>query len=57
MSHILDAFIFIGPPNSVSCLHDINRFITLVDELSIPITHGKICLSSTLITVHGIGHW
>ena len=54
MSHILDDFIFIGPPNSVSCLQDLNRFITLADELYIPIKHEKTCLPSILITVHGI---
>ena len=54
VSHILDDFIFIGPPNSVSCLQDLNRFIALADELSIPIKHKKTCLPSTIITVHGI---
>ena len=29
VSHTLDYFIFIGLPNSVSCLHDLNQFITL----------------------------
>ena len=51
VSHNLDDFIF----NSVSCLHDLNRFITLAEELYIPIKHEKTCFSSTLITVHDIG--
>ena len=32
-SHILDDFIFIGPPNSVSYLQDLNRFIAFAGEL------------------------
>ena len=54
VSHILDDFIFIGPPNSVSCLQDLKQFITLAEELSIPVKHEKTCFPSTLITVHGI---
>ena len=53
VSHILDDFVFIGPPNSV--LQDFSRFITLAEELSIPIKQEKTCLPSTLITVHDIG--
>ena len=29
VSHILDDFIFIGPPNSSRCLHDLNLFMAL----------------------------
>ena len=54
VSHILDDFIFIGPPNSDSCLQDLNQFIALATDLSIPIKHEKTCLPSTLVTVHGI---
>ena len=51
---ILDDFIFIGPPNSLTCFHDLNKFIVLAEELSIPIKHQKTCQPSTCITVHGI---
>ena len=47
-SHILDDFIFIGPPDSPSCLQDLNRFMDLAHELSIPIKqekHGSPLLS------------
>ena len=54
VSHILDDFIFIGPPNSDSCLQDLNQFLALANDLSIPIKHEKTCLPSTLVTVHGI---
>ena len=54
VSHILDDFIFIGPPNSLTCLHDLNKFIVLSEELSIPMKHQKTCQPSTCITVHGI---
>ena len=54
VSHILDDFIFIGPPNSLTCFRDLNKFIALAEELSIPIKHQKICLPSSRITVHGI---
>ena len=33
VSHILDDFIFIGPPNSLTCFHDLNEFIGLAEEL------------------------
>ena len=54
VSHILDDFIFIGPPNSLTCFHDLNKFIVLSEELSIPMKHQKTCQPSTCITVHGI---
>ena len=54
VSHILDDFIFIGPPNSDSCFQDLNQLIALANDLSIPIKHEKTCLPSTLVTVHGI---
>ena len=61
VSHILDDFIFMGPPDSPSCLQDLNRFMDLAQELSIPIKQEKTCLPSTIITVHGIEldtvHW
>ena len=61
VSHILDDFIFMGPPDSPTCLHDLNRFLHLAHELSIPIKQEKTCLPSTVITVHGIEldtvHW
>lgn len=54
VSHILDNFILMGPPHSSRCLQDLNRFIALAHELSVPNKHEKTCLPSTLITVHGI---
>ena len=50
----LGRFHFIGPPNSLTCFHDLNKLIALAEELSIPIKHQKTCLPSTRITVHGI---
>ncbi|MEG7522284.1 MAG: hypothetical protein M3H12_04180, partial [Chromatiales bacterium] len=43
VSHILDDFIFMGPPDSTRCLQDLNRFLDLARELSIPIKHEKTC--------------
>ena len=61
VSPILDDFIFMGPPDSPTCLQDLNRFLELARELSIPIKQEKTCLPSTVITVHGIEldtiHW
>ena len=54
VSHILDDFIFIGLPNSLRCLQDLNLFMALENELSIPIKHAKTCFPATLITAHGI---
>ena len=30
---VLDDLIFIGPPNSLTCFHDLNKFIGLAEEL------------------------
>ena len=54
VSHILDDFIFMGPPDSPSCLQDLNHFMDLAQELSILNKQEKTCLPSILITVHGI---
>ena len=36
VSHISDDVIFMDPPDSPACLQDLNRFMDLAQELSIP---------------------
>ena len=54
VSHILDDFIFVGPPDSPRCQRDLDSFFTLSNQLSIPINHKKTCVPATVCTVHGI---
>lgn len=54
MSHILDDFFFIGPPNSEKCKHDLENFLALCDRINIPINMEKTFWPVTCITIYGI---
>lgn len=54
MSHMIDDFFFIGSPASHSCLTDLNNFITLCDNIGIPLNPNKTCLPNTNIIIYGI---
>jgi hypothetical protein len=54
MSHILDDFIFFGPPQSKRCKVFLEAFLALADSLSIPIREEKTVQPSTCVTLHGI---
>ncbi|CAG2240910.1 unnamed protein product [Mytilus edulis] len=54
MSHILDDFLFVGPPQSQKCNQDLQTFIQLCNRLGIPIKKEKTVLPTTVITIYGI---
>lgn len=54
MSHIIDDFLFVGPPNSSKCGQDLNRFLSLCEKLGVPIKDEKTVQPSTVITIYGI---
>ena len=54
MSHILDDFIFFGPPQSSRCNQSLQSFLMLCESLQLPIKPEKTVLPSTSVTLHGI---
>ena len=54
MSHILDDFLFVGPPKSDKCQQDLDNFLTLCSKLGVPIKDEKTVQSTTVITIYGI---
>jgi hypothetical protein len=54
MSHILDDFIFIGPPADNQCRINLLSFFSLAERLGIPIKHSKTVFPTTVAVVHGI---
>ena len=54
MSHILDDFMFFGPPNSSQCATDLDKFMSLCKQLNVPIKQSKTVLPTTKIILHGI---
>ena len=54
ISHILDDFIFVGPPNSNECANDLQMFLKMCEDLNVPIKISKTQPPSEIITVHGV---
>ena len=54
MSHILDDFMFFGPPGSPECLNSLNAFLLLTESIGLPIKQEKTVLPSTCVELHGI---
>lgn len=54
MSHILDDFIFFGPPDSPVCNRSLHSFLCLCESLSLPVKHEKTVHPSTCVILHGI---
>ncbi len=54
MSHIIDDFMFVGPPQSDKCGLYLSSFMKLAAELGIPVKQEKTVLPSTCVIVHGI---
>ncbi len=54
MSHILDDFIFFGPPASSACQRQLDTFLCLSNSLNIPVKHQKTVLPATKVVLHGI---
>ena len=52
MPHILDDFLFVGPPKSDKCQQDLDKFLTLCSILGVPIKAKKKC--STYCYYHHI---
>ena len=53
-AHILDDFLFVGPPDYISCLADFNKFLDMAKVLGVPIKIEKTVLPCTTITFVGI---
>ena len=54
MSHILDDFIFFGPPSSPICQRSLKTFMVLAQSLNLPVKAEKTVLPSTQVELHGI---
>ena len=54
MSHILDDFIFFGPPSSQDCQCYLASFLHLASSLNLPIKHNKTVQPTTKAILHGI---
>ncbi len=54
MSHILDAFIFVGKQDSGQCAHSLYTFLALAKQLNVPINESQTCLLSTTQVIFGI---
>ncbi|KAK3101834.1 hypothetical protein FSP39_006695 [Pinctada imbricata] len=54
MSHILDDFFFIGPPNSEKCSADLTEFLALCERVNIPINKEKTLQPVTKLIIYGI---
>ena len=53
-THILDDFMFLGPPDSDRCQSYLQFFLLLCELLNIPINHNKTVHPSTVVIIHGI---
>lgn len=54
MSHILDDFFFVGPPNSISCSNDLASFLFLCKSIGVPIKMEKTKAPTTNLVIYGI---
>lgn len=55
MVHYLDDFLFAGPANNNTCLHLMNSFDQVCQQLGVPISHEKSEGPTTSITFLGLG--
>ena len=53
MSHILDDFFVVGPPNSDKCKDDLTYFLSLCKPVGIPIKTEKTEWPTPIITIYG----
>ncbi|XP_050390001.1 uncharacterized protein LOC126808959 isoform X3 [Patella vulgata] len=54
ISHMIDDFFFIGPPNTSVCADSLQNFMSLTQYLHIPIKASKTVNPTTTITIYGI---
>lgn len=52
--HVLDDFLFVGPPLSDKCFKDLTTFLALCQRMGIPIKHTKTVQPTTVITFLGV---
>ena len=52
--HILDDFLFMGPPSSNSCQSDLSKFLGLCKVIGVPIKKEKTVAPTTCITFMGL---
>jgi hypothetical protein len=54
ISHILDDFIFVGPPGTDVADRSLHQFLAFCHDCGIPIKDSKTVLPSTCVVAHGI---
>jgi hypothetical protein len=54
MSHFIDDFILVGPPNSNKCLQDLHQFLSLCETVGVPIKEEKTVNPTSVLSVYGI---
>lgn len=54
MVHILDDFLILGPPNSITCQRNLEAFIALCSEIGVPIKSEKTQNACQVITFLGL---
>jgi hypothetical protein len=54
MVHILDDFLILGPPNSVTCQTNLENFLALCSEIGVPIKSEKTQNACQVITFMGL---
>lgn len=54
MSHILDDFFFIGPAQSNKCSADLSRFISICEDIGIPLKQEKTVWPTSKLVIYGI---
>lgn len=54
MSHILDDFFFIGPAQSNKCSSDLSRFISICEDIGIPLKQEKTVWPTSKLVIYGI---
>ena len=47
--HVLDDFLFIGAPETQECMHSLHSFLTLCEDMNIPIKHTTTVYPSTVM--------
>ncbi|KAK3094320.1 hypothetical protein FSP39_000299 [Pinctada imbricata] len=52
--HVLDDYLFIGPPSSNNCQKDLHNFLSLCQDIGLPIKHEKTVLPTTTLTFLGL---
>ncbi len=54
MSHILDDFIFFGPPSDLTSWRSLQTFLVMAESLHLPIKHDKTVHPTTTVQLHGV---